>query len=152
MMWISVLFFLAIITTAVSLNLESFTFDFTKGFYFLDLPSLMIVLPVALLFGISVPSFLDKRHLGPRYLAIINSSYTLLFLRTFSNWHQNSQENISKRCRCYMQRQTNPARHKVSIYIVTYKAYNISYKINVNFTLWNELYDIVSTKNPLLWK
>ena len=57
MMWISVLFFLAIITTAVSLNLKSFTFDFTKGFYFLDLSSLMIVLPVAVLFGISSTSW-----------------------------------------------------------------------------------------------
>ena len=57
MMWISVLFFLAIITTAVSLNLKSFTFDFTKGFYFLDLPSLLIVLPVAVLFGISATSW-----------------------------------------------------------------------------------------------
>jgi len=57
MMWISVLFFLAIISTAVSLNLESLTFDFTKGFYFLDLPSLLIVLPVAVLFGISATSW-----------------------------------------------------------------------------------------------
>ena len=57
MMWISTLFFLAIITTAVSLNLESFTFDFTKGLYFLDLPSLLIVLPVAVLFGISATSW-----------------------------------------------------------------------------------------------
>ena len=57
MMWISVLFFLAIISTAVSLNLESLTFDFTKGFYFLDLPSLVIVLPVAVLFGISATSW-----------------------------------------------------------------------------------------------
>ena len=56
-MWISVLFFFAIITTAVSLNLDSFTFDFTKGFYFLDLPSLLIVLPVAVLFGISATSW-----------------------------------------------------------------------------------------------
>ena len=53
MMWISVLFFLAIITTAVSLNLESLTFDFKKVFYFLDLPSLLMVLPVAILFVIS---------------------------------------------------------------------------------------------------
>ena len=57
MMWISVLFFLAIITAAVSLNFESLTFDFTKGFYFLDLPSLLMVLPVAVLFGISATSW-----------------------------------------------------------------------------------------------
>ena len=57
MMWISVLFFLAIITTAVSLNLESFTFDLKKGFYFFDLPSLLLVLPVAVLFGISATSW-----------------------------------------------------------------------------------------------
>ena len=57
MMWISVLFFLAIITAAVSLNFESFTFDLKKGFYFLDLPSLLIVLPVAVLFGISATSW-----------------------------------------------------------------------------------------------
>mgnify|MGYP000861928962 CR=1 FL=1 len=62
MMWISVLFFLAIIAAAVSLNrggghFESLTFDFTKGFYFLDLPSLLIVLPVAVLFGISATSW-----------------------------------------------------------------------------------------------
>jgi len=57
MMWISVLFFLAIITTVVSLDFESFTFDFTKGFKFLDLPSLLGVLPVAVLFGISATSW-----------------------------------------------------------------------------------------------
>ena len=62
MMWISVLFFLAIIAAAVSLNrggghFESLTFDFTKGFYFLDLPSLLMVLPVAVLFGISATSW-----------------------------------------------------------------------------------------------
>ena len=57
MMWISVLFFLAIITAAVSLNFYSLTFDFTKGFYFLDLPSLLMVLPVAVLFGISATSW-----------------------------------------------------------------------------------------------
>ena len=56
-MWISVLFFLAIITTVVSLDFESFTFDFTKGFKFLDLPSLLGVLPVAVLFGISATSW-----------------------------------------------------------------------------------------------
>jgi len=62
MMWISVFFFLAIIAAAVSVNrgggyFESLTFDFTKGFYFLDLPSLLMVLPVAVLFGISATSW-----------------------------------------------------------------------------------------------
>ena len=57
MMWISVIFFLAIITTVVSLDFESFTFDLTKGFKFLDLPSLIFVLPVAILFGISATSW-----------------------------------------------------------------------------------------------
>ena len=57
MMWISALFFLAIITAAVSLNFYSLTFDFTKGFYFLDVPSLLMVLPVAVLFGISATSW-----------------------------------------------------------------------------------------------
>ena len=56
-MWISVLFFLVIITVAVSLNLESFTFDLKKSFYFFDLPSLLLVLPVAVLFGISATSW-----------------------------------------------------------------------------------------------
>ena len=57
MMWISVIFFLTIVTAAVSLNFESFTFDFNKGFKFLDLPSLLLVLPVAVLFGISATSW-----------------------------------------------------------------------------------------------
>ena len=57
MMWISVLFFLAIVAAGVSLDFESFTFDLTKGFYFFDLPSLLLVLPVAVLFGISATSW-----------------------------------------------------------------------------------------------
>ena len=57
MMWISVLFFLAIVAAGVSLDFESFTFDLKKGFYFFDLPSLLLVLPVAVLFGISSTSW-----------------------------------------------------------------------------------------------
>ena len=57
MMWISVLFFLAIVAAGVSLDFESFTFDLKKGFYFFDLPSLLLVLPVAVLFGISATSW-----------------------------------------------------------------------------------------------
>ena len=57
MIWISVLFFLAIVAAGESLDFESFTFDLTKGFYFFDLPSLLLVLPVAVLFGISATSW-----------------------------------------------------------------------------------------------
>ena len=57
MMWISVLFFLAIVVAGVSLDFESFTFDLKKSFYFFDLPSLLLVLPVAVLFGISATSW-----------------------------------------------------------------------------------------------
>ena len=57
MMWISVIFFLAIVTAVVSLDFESFTFDLTKGFKFVDLPSFLLVLPVAVLFGISSTSW-----------------------------------------------------------------------------------------------
>ena len=56
-MWISVLFFLAIVTAVVSLDFENFTIDLIKGFKFLDLPSLIGVLPVAVLFGISATSW-----------------------------------------------------------------------------------------------
>ena len=56
-MWISVLFFLAIVTAEVSLNFDSFTFDFNKRTKFLDLPSLLLVFPVAVLFGISATSW-----------------------------------------------------------------------------------------------
>ena len=57
MMWISVLFFLVIVTAVVSLDFKSFTFDLTKGFKFLDLPSLLLILPVSVLFGISATSW-----------------------------------------------------------------------------------------------
>ncbi|MBG55624.1 MAG: hypothetical protein CL935_00655 [Deltaproteobacteria bacterium] len=57
MMWISVLFFLAVVVAAVSLDFESFKFDFTKGFKFLDLPSFLLVLPVSIFFGISATSW-----------------------------------------------------------------------------------------------
>ena len=57
MMWISVLFFLLVVTAAVSLNFENLTFDLKKGFSFLDLPSLLLVLPVSVLFGISTTSW-----------------------------------------------------------------------------------------------
>lgn len=57
MMWFSILFLLVMITGAVSLDFDSFTFDLTKGFYFFDLPSLLLVLPVAVFFGISATSW-----------------------------------------------------------------------------------------------
>ena len=57
MMWFSILFFLAITVTVVTLDFASLTLDLSNGFYFLDLPSLLLVLPVAVFFGISATSW-----------------------------------------------------------------------------------------------
>ncbi len=41
----------------MTLDFASLTLDLSNGFYFLDLPSLLLVLPVAVFFGISATSW-----------------------------------------------------------------------------------------------
>ena len=57
MMWFSLLFCVAVIGAAVVVDFANITLVLTNGFYFLDAPSLILVLPVAILFGISATSW-----------------------------------------------------------------------------------------------
>ena len=57
MMWFSLLFCLAVIAAAVVVDVANIALVLSNGFYFLDAPSLIIVLPVAILFGISATSW-----------------------------------------------------------------------------------------------
>ena len=57
MMWFSLLFCLAVIAAAVVVDVANIALVLSNGFYFLDAQSLIIVLPVAILFGISATSW-----------------------------------------------------------------------------------------------
>jgi len=57
MMWFSLLFCVAVIGAAVVVDFANIALVLTNGFYFLDAPSLILVLPVAILFGISATSW-----------------------------------------------------------------------------------------------
>ena len=56
-MGISILFCFAIVSAAVVVDFTKITLILSNGFYFLDLPSLLFILPVAILFGISATSW-----------------------------------------------------------------------------------------------
>jgi len=57
MMWFSLLFCVAVIGAAVVVDFANIALVLTNGFYFLDTPSLILVLPVSILFGISATSW-----------------------------------------------------------------------------------------------
>ena len=57
MMWFSLLFCVAVIGAAVVVDFANIALVLTNGFYFLDAPSLILFLPVAILFGISATSW-----------------------------------------------------------------------------------------------
>jgi hypothetical protein len=57
MMWFSLLFCFAMISAAAVVNFGNLSLVLSNAFYFLDLPSLFIILPVAIFFGISATSW-----------------------------------------------------------------------------------------------
>ena len=57
MMWFSIFFSIAIISIAAILDFENLAFDLPNVLNFLDLPSLLIVLPVSIFFGIAATSW-----------------------------------------------------------------------------------------------
>ena len=57
MMWFSLLFCFAMVSAAVVVNFGKLSLVLSNGFYFIDLPSLLIVLPVFIFFGISATSW-----------------------------------------------------------------------------------------------
>jgi len=57
MMWFSLLFCFAMVSAAVVVNFGKLSLVLSNGFYFIDLPSLLIVLPVSIFFGISATSW-----------------------------------------------------------------------------------------------
>jgi len=57
MMWISILFCFAIVSAAVVVDFTKITLILSNGFYFLDLPSLLFILPAAILFGVTATSW-----------------------------------------------------------------------------------------------
>ncbi|MBC8258880.1 MAG: hypothetical protein H8E38_07685 [SAR324 cluster bacterium] len=57
MMWFSILFFMAIITAGVIVDFEAISLVINNGIYFIDIPSLVFVLPTAIFFGISATSW-----------------------------------------------------------------------------------------------
>lgn len=57
MMWFSLLFCFAVVSAAAVVDFGNLSLVLSNGFYFLDLPSLLIILPVAIFFGISATSW-----------------------------------------------------------------------------------------------
>ncbi len=57
MMWFSLLFCFAVVSAAAVVNFGKLSLVLSNGFYFIDLPSLLIVLPVSIFFGISATSW-----------------------------------------------------------------------------------------------
>ncbi len=57
MMWFSLLFCFAMVSAAAVVNFGKLSLVLSNGFYFIDLPSLLIVLPVSIFFGISATSW-----------------------------------------------------------------------------------------------
>ena len=57
MMWFSIFFSIAIISIAAIFDFENLAFDLPNVMNFLDIPSLLIVLPVSIFFGIAATSW-----------------------------------------------------------------------------------------------
>ncbi len=57
MMWFSLLFCFAVVSAAAVVDFGNLSLVLSNGFYFLDLPSLLIILPVSIFFGISATSW-----------------------------------------------------------------------------------------------
>jgi len=57
MMWISILFCISIVSAAVVVDFTKITLILSNGFYLLDLPSLLFILPTSILFGIAATSW-----------------------------------------------------------------------------------------------
>ena len=57
MMWFSLLFCFAVVSAAAVVDFGNLSLVLSNGFYFIDLPSLLIILPVAIFFGISATSW-----------------------------------------------------------------------------------------------
>ena len=57
MIWISIFFCFAIVLAAVTLDLGSLSLVFSNALFFFDAPSLIFILPVAILFGVSATSW-----------------------------------------------------------------------------------------------
>ena len=57
MMWFSLLFCFTVVSAAAIVDFGDLSFVLSNGFYFIDLPSLLIILPVAIFFGISATSW-----------------------------------------------------------------------------------------------
>ena len=57
MIWISILFCFTIVLTAVTLDFGSLSLVFSNALFFIDAPSLIFILPVAILFGVSATSW-----------------------------------------------------------------------------------------------
>ena len=57
MIWFSLLFCFAAVSVAAVVDFGNLSLVLSNGFYFLDLPSLLIILPVAIFFGISATSW-----------------------------------------------------------------------------------------------
>ena len=56
-MWFSLLFCFAVVSAAAVVDFGNLSLVLSNGFYFIDLPSLLIILPVAIFFGISATSW-----------------------------------------------------------------------------------------------
>ncbi len=56
-MWISILFCISIVSAAVVVDFTKITLILSNGFYLLDLPSLLFILPTSILFGIAATSW-----------------------------------------------------------------------------------------------
>ena len=57
MMWFSLLFCFTVVSAAAIVDFGDLSLVLSNGFYFIDLPSLLIILPVAIFFGISATSW-----------------------------------------------------------------------------------------------
>ena len=57
MMWFSLLFCFTVVSAAALVDFGDLSLVLSNGFYFIDLPSLLIILPVAIFFGISATSW-----------------------------------------------------------------------------------------------
>jgi hypothetical protein len=57
MMWFSLLFCFAVVSAAALVDYGNLSLVLSNAFYFIDLPSLIIILPVAIFFGVSATSW-----------------------------------------------------------------------------------------------
>ena len=77
MIWISILFCFAIVLTAVTLDIGNLSLVFSNALFFFDAPSLIFILPVAILFGVSATSW---RTYGRCWTYTLGSSKHVLSL------------------------------------------------------------------------